>query len=289
MRALVLPVAAVLAVTAVVGLAFGNAPRRAPDVVATTTEVADIARHVAGGLADVRGLLPPNADPHEYELRPRDVQALDGARLVLRSGGEVDHWLPRGDHTVDLSRSVDLQGEDPHWWQDPRNGAKAALAVGRALAGADPDHADAYTRAARAYAAELRRLDTAIARCWDAVPRDRRRLVTTHDAYGYYARRYDLTVAGSVLESLSTRAQPSPRRIAGLVRAIRREHIRAIFTERALNPRVERAVAREAGARIGRPLTGDALKRGQTYATALADDTRALVDGLAGRQVPCTF
>jgi ABC-type Zn uptake system ZnuABC Zn-binding protein ZnuA len=300
MRALLLPLAAVLIVTAAVGLAFGEDPGAAggPRVrlVATTTQVASIARAVAGDRARVTGLLAPNADPHGYEVRPGDVRAVADAQVVVRSGGEVDRWLGaairaggRDGDVLDLSRHVHLHGDDPHWWQDPRNGAAAALAIGRALAHADPAHAAAYARAARAYARTLTTLDGAIVRCWSAVPRAQRRLVTTHDAYGYYARRYGLTFAGAVVPSLSTRAQPSPRALARLVDDIRRERIRAIFTERALNPRVERAVADEAGVRVGRALTGDALARGETYPQALVADTRALVDGLAGRRVACTF
>jgi ABC-type Zn uptake system ZnuABC Zn-binding protein ZnuA len=302
MRVLVLTAVVVFAAALGVAVAADDEAPRAdggpPEVVATTTEVADMARAVAGDRARVTGLLAPNADPHGYEVRPGDVRALARAAVVVRSGGEVDDWLEdavgaagaRG-RVLDLGRHVELLGDDPHWWQDPRNGARAAVALGDALAAADPPRAAGYRRAARAYAARLRRLDAAIARCWTAVPPARRRLVTTHDAYGYYARRYGLTLTGAVIPSLSTRAQPSPRALARLVRAIRRDHIRAVFTERALNPRVERAVAREAGATVGRPLTGDALgPRGTpsgTYAGALAADTRALVEGLAGHDTGC--
>jgi ABC-type Zn uptake system ZnuABC Zn-binding protein ZnuA len=305
LRALLLPITAVCVVTLGVAIALGGgtstpgdgAAARQTGVVATTTEVADIVRHVAGERARVTGILAPNADPHEYELRPGDVGAVADADVVVRSGGDVDAWLDdaveahAGATVVDLGRAVRLHGDDPHWWQDPRNGALAAEAVGAALAEADPAHAAGYRSAARAYAQRLRRLDGQIAACWSHVQPAQRRLVTTHDAYGYYARRYGVTVVGAVIPSLSTRAQPSPRALGRLVRAIRRQRIRAVFTERALNPRVERAVAREAGATVGRPLSGDTLgRRGSpsgTYTGALASDTRALVDGLAGRDVGC--
>jgi ABC-type Zn uptake system ZnuABC Zn-binding protein ZnuA len=260
-----------------------------PVVVATTTQVADLVRRVAGNRFTVVGLLSPSADPHEHEVRPGDVRALARARLVFRSGGDVDGWLGgavRASGTrarvVDLSRSVRRRGDDPHWWQDPRNGALAALAIGRALG---------RPAAGRAEAARLRRLDGAIAACWRAVPRTRRRLVTTHDAYGYYAHRYGLRFVGAVIPALTSRAQPSARALARLAATIRRDHVRAVFAERALNSGVERAVAEQGGARIGRPLWGDALgppgSAGATYAGALASDTRALVDGLAGRPVRC--
>src|SRR5918911_2276628 len=99
-----------------------------PLVVATTTQVADLARNVSGDRADVVSLLEPNTDPHEYEVRPRDVKTLEHASLVLRSGGDVDGWLAgaidaSGTHApiVDLIDRVQRAGDDPHWWQDPRN------------------------------------------------------------------------------------------------------------------------------------------------------------------------
>src|SRR3954462_7205862 len=102
-------------------------------VVATTPVVADLARNVAGPRVRVVQILAPNADPHEYELRPHDIQAVADADLVLRSGGDIDAWMDEaiegsGTHArvIDLSHAVTLHGDDPHWWQDPRN---AILAV----------------------------------------------------------------------------------------------------------------------------------------------------------------
>jgi ABC-type Zn uptake system ZnuABC Zn-binding protein ZnuA len=306
MRSLTPPLLAACALAWGVALAAGGlfgpaASSSAPvEVVATTTEVTDLVRHVAAGRARVVGLLPPNADPHEHEVRPSDVQAVSAARLVVRSGGDVDTWMTgaldaAGGHArvLDLSRSVRLRGDDPHWWQDPRNAVLAVEAIRAALTRADPAGAATYRAAADVYAQRLRRLDAAIARCWSAVPLAQRRLVTTHDAYGYYAHRYGLQVVGAVIPALTSQAQPSPRDLARLVATIRRDRIRAIFTERALNKSVERAVAREAGATIGRPLSGDTLgppgSDWATYTGALASDTHALVDGLAGHHVPCAL
>jgi ABC-type Zn uptake system ZnuABC Zn-binding protein ZnuA len=304
MRALMLPLLSVCVLAIGIALAVGSVAGTPADsgdrrtVVATTTQVADLVREVGGERVRVRGLLAPNADPHDHEVTPGDVSALGRAAVVVRSGGEVDHWLEDalqaagGDARVlDLSRHVTLHGDDPHWWQDPRNVVRAVTAIGQALAEADPSRAPAYVAAARRHGRRVRAADAAIAACWRRLPRAQRRLVTTHDAYGYYARRYGLTVVGSVIPSLSTRGQPSARELARLVDAIRAQRIRAIFTERALNARVERAVAREAGATIGRPLWGDTLgppgSAADSYIGALETDSRTLVDGLAGRRVAC--
>src|SRR4051795_10178886 len=126
-----------------------------PVVVATTTQLADLARNVAGGRAQVTGLLAPNSDPHDYEVRPRDVKALVHADLVVRSGGEVDAWL---DGAIDAAGTkapvltlldrVGAEGDDPHWWQAPRRAEAAVAAIGAALAKADPAGAAGYERRA---------------------------------------------------------------------------------------------------------------------------------------------
>jgi ABC-type Zn uptake system ZnuABC Zn-binding protein ZnuA len=291
--------------TAVVASGAGDEDAGRPgriDVVATTTQAADLVRTIAGARADVVQLLSPNADPHDYELRPRDMKALTHARLVVRSGGDVDGWLGdavagagSGAPTLDLIRHVAQRrtgsGLDPHWWQDPRNAIRAVAAIGAALVRADAAHAAAYRSAAARSIARLRRLDAAVARCWAGVPEAERVLVTTHDALGYYARRYGLTVVGAVIPSLSTAGQPSAGELAALVRTIRARHVRAVFAEESVNPKVEAAIAAESGARVGAPLWADALgprgSSGATYAASIAANTRALVSGLTGGRRTC--
>jgi ABC-type Zn uptake system ZnuABC Zn-binding protein ZnuA len=273
-------------------------------VVATTTQAADLTRQVAGRHADVVEILAPNADPHEYELRPHDVRALAPARLVVRSGGDVDAWLaPAIAGSGTRARVLDLidhvvrrrtsQGLDPHWWQDPRNGERAVAAIRDALVRADPAHAAAYRAAAARYEARLHALDGAVARCLAGVPARERRLVTTHDAFGYYARRYGIRVLGTVIPSLSSAGQPSAGELAALVATIRREGVHAIFAEQSVNPKVEAAIASESGARIGAPLWGDALgprgSSGATYASSIAANTRALVAGFTGGRRTCAL
>jgi ABC-type Zn uptake system ZnuABC Zn-binding protein ZnuA len=271
-----------------------------PTVVATTTQVADFARNVAGDDARVVQILAPNADPHEYELRPQDVEAVAGADLVLRSGGDVDEWLGEaieGSGTdapvVQLSDDVELDGEDPHWWQDPRNAVIAVAAVDRALDRVDPARKAAYDRNAEAYQAKLRALDGAVARCIDEVPPARRKLVTTHDALGYYARRYGIDVIGTVIPSLSTEGQPSAGDTAKLIDTIRASGVKAIFAESSVNPKVEEAIANETGAKVGAALWADTLgppgSDGATYVESIESNTKALVDGFSGGAARCAF
>jgi zinc/manganese transport system substrate-binding protein len=279
------------------GRSDGDAGKRVR-VVATTTQVADFARNVGGDRVRVTALLRPNADPHDYEPRPSDVDAVRRARLVLRSGGEVDEWLKdvtesaRGDaRQVDLGRGIRGVADDPHWWQDPRNAEQAVNRIRDSLIQADPKGRADYERRAAAYTARLRTLDAAIAACMARVPADRRKLVTSHDALGYYARRYGIRVVGFAIPSRSTEAEPSSGETARLVAQMRREKVRAIFPESSLNPKLERAIAREAGVRVGDALYADTLGKpgsaGETYLGSLAANTRAILDGFGASPDRC--
>ncbi len=271
-------------------------------VVATTTQVGDLVRQVGGDRVEVDQLLQPNSDPHGYEPRPSDAAAVADADVVVRSGGDLDQWLGdlientgRDAPTVELIDSVEtIEGEDerdPHWWQDPRNAIAAVAAIEAALIEADPDGRDRYRADTRAYTERLRRLDRSVTACIDAIPPAQRRLVTTHDALGYYADRYGIEVVGALIPSLSTAAQPSAGDTEKLVDQIERLDVEAIFPESSINPKLEQAVARETGASVGRPLWADTLgpegSDGETYIESIQSNTAALVDGLTGGGRSC--
>jgi zinc/manganese transport system substrate-binding protein len=272
-------------------------------VVATTTQVGDFVRNAGGARVEVHQILKPNTDPHEYEPRPSDVKSVAGAALAVRSGGDVDDWLQdlidnaggdvavltvtdhvptRRDHAGDL---------DPHWWQDPRNAELAVKAIRDALVKADPGGAGQYRRNAARYLDRLDRLDRQTAACIDRIPPPLRKLVTTHDALGYYAARYGLEVIGAVIPSLSTQAQPSAGDIQALVDQIEHTGVKAIYPESSINPKLEQAVARESGATTGAPLWADTLgpegSTGATYIDSIAANTKALVEGLSGGKQSC--
>ena len=293
---------ATLALGALAALAVGcggeSGDGSRPVVVATTTQVGDLVRNVAGPRADVRQLLRPNSDPHAYEPRPSDARAAADADLIVRSGGELDEWLDDlldgagvDTRTLTLIDFVRRRGDDPHWWQDPRNAERAVRAIRDELAKADPAGRPAYARRARRYLGRLRRLDRAVARCIASLPARKRRLVTTHDALGYFAARYGIDVIGALIPSRSTQAQPSAGDTAELVRQIRKQDVEAIFPESSLNPKLERAVSRDAGASVGGRLWADTLgpggSSGASYVGSIASNTRTIVDGLSGGRIGC--
>lgn len=268
--------------------AGGDGPR----IVATTTQLADMARNIAPE-ADVTSLLKPNTDPHDYEVRPDDVKALARADIVLRSGGEVDEWLSGAldsagvdeQDVVDAGAAAGMEGDDPHWWQDPVRAQKAVAEIGAAMRRAGlPERAAAYVE-------RLRKLDEGVRACLDRVPAEDRKLVTSHDALGYFADRYGIEVVGTVIPSLSTSAQPSAGEVTALVETIKRTGVKTIFAESSVNPKVERAIADESGARVGAELWADSLgpqgSDGETYIGSIAANARALADGFSGGAVDC--
>jgi ABC-type Zn uptake system ZnuABC Zn-binding protein ZnuA len=302
---------AVLALAALALAACGSATggSHGLDVVATTTQIGDWTRIVAGPDASVHELLQPNTDPHEYEPRPSDVEATATADLVLENGDRLDHWMDKvvsssGGHpaVVDLGTTVPvkLPGEssgpeasryDPHWWHDPGNAVAAVEHIGAALAHAEPSKRSAFMRRARAYAAKLRTLDRGTAACFARVPKPQRKLVTDHDAFNYFAARYGIRVVGAIIPSQTSQAQPSAGETARLIALIRREHVHAVFPESSINPRLARSVASETGARSDLVLYGDTLgpagSPGATYLGMEAANARRMAAGFSGRKVSC--
>jgi len=279
-------------------------------VVATTTKVSDLVRNVGGTRTEVRGLLTPNADPHDYEPRPSDAQAVAGARAVFGSGGDLDAWLSEvtegagGNARVTglIDRVETIEGGqghddeehageeaaevDPHWWHDPRNARTAVERIRDALSELDPDGSETYAANADAYLAELRALDEAIAACMSSIPAEDRKLVTTHDALGYFADRYGIEVVGLVVPALTTRAQASAGEVAELTEEIEEEGVPTIFPESQLPAGLEQAIADEAGAQVGPGLWTDSLgpqdSGAATYLDAMRFNAQAMADGFGG-------
>ncbi len=240
-------------------------------VVASFSILADMVRTVAGGLAGVTSLVPPNTDAHVYQPTSADSRALAHADMLVENGLGFEGWMTRlgvaaGFHGTRVVASVHVKprrmgpsagGIDPHAWQDPRDGAIYARAIAEGLAAADPGNAAAYQTNAAVYVAAIGTLDAWIAGQFAAIQAGARRIVTTHDAFGYYGDRYGIEFLAA--EGIATDSEPSAKSVGALVAQIRREKVRTVFLENMADPRLARMLARETGATVSGPLFADAL------------------------------
>ena len=267
-------------------------------VVATTTQVADLAANVGGDRVRVSSLLKPGIDPHDYEPSPADIDAIAHADLVLENGVGLEAWLADtidssafDGPVIDTSQGVRLRmvggAPDPHIWQDPGNAKRMAANIERGLAAAEPAAAPAFEANLAAYTRQLEALDAEVRRQVDSLAN--RRVVTDHDAFGYYLDRYRLELVGTVIPSFDSSAELSGRDIRELVAKVRATRVRAIFTETTLPARAAETIGREAGVRVvsgDDALYGDSLgppgSDGDTYLKMVRHNTQTIVSNLRG-------
>jgi ABC-type Zn uptake system ZnuABC Zn-binding protein ZnuA len=294
---------ALLAVTLLSACGTAATPATQPgaklNVVTTTTQIRSMAESVAGDLAAVRSIIPPGADAHEFEPRPSDVQAIGESALVLKNGIGLDDWVDKiienaggSRPLVKATEGIPLRevsgeepgGEDPHVWLSAANAITMTLNIRDALAKVDPANASTYEANAGAYLDKLRELDKYIFEQVATVPPAQRKMVTNHDAFGYYIERYGLTFVGSIIPSMTTEAQPSAQDVAELIRKIKAENIKAIFLESSINPSLAQQIARDAGAKVVDTLYGDSLGEpgtpGADYIGMMRYNTDTIVSAL---------
>jgi ABC-type Zn uptake system ZnuABC Zn-binding protein ZnuA len=269
-----------------------------PRVVATTVQIAALAREVGGDRIDLHGLVPAGADAHEFEPTASDLAAIEDAQLILRHGMELDEWLDgtlsagAGATVVTVTDDITPvpgaedgeEVDDPHVWHDPANVTLMVEAIARALSGVDEANATVYSGAAAAYARKLEETRVAVQRIIDEIPPEDRKLVTNHDAFGYFARAFGLEVVGAVIPSLSTESEPSAGETGELLETIEREGVKAIFAESSVNAGLARTLAGDAGVRIVDNLYGDSLGEpgsgAETVDGMLLANARSIADAL---------
>lgn len=269
-----------LAACAVVILASGTV-RAAPPVtvVATFSILGDMVKQVGGDDLTVKTLVGPGGDAHVYQPSPADAKELAAAKLVVVNGLGMEGWLDRlirasGTKApiVVASQGVTPQtmqeeGEDgtgkaklvtdPHCWQNLAYGQIYVKNIADGLAAVDPAHAAAYGQRAAAYEQQLAELDGWVRRQIGQVPPEKRKTITTHDAFGYFGQAYGVTFLAPV--GISTESEPTAEGLAQLTRQIKAEHIRALFIENMTDPRLVRTLARESGAAVGGTIYSDSL------------------------------
>jgi ABC-type Zn uptake system ZnuABC Zn-binding protein ZnuA len=287
---------------AVASVQGGSVPDRVLSVVTTTTQVTDFVHNIGGTNVKIYAVLKANVDPHDYEPTPADLQAIADADLIVKNGVGLEKWFegtitsadPRGP-VVDASAGVTIrQGTgsdekrngDPHIWQNPLNAKIMVANIAAALEAADPAATATFEANLASYTAQLDALDADNAR--QIATLTNKKLVTNHDAFGYYVERYGLDFVGAVIPSFDTQAELSPADVNALVVKIRAQDVKAIFSESSLPPKTARAIAREAGVRVlagGEALYGDTLGApgtdGDTYLKMERHNTREIVTNLA--------
>ncbi len=267
-------------------------------VASLSTITTEIANKVGGGRVDVIGLVKPGVDPHAFEPKPSDLDQLEKARLVLATGKHMEGYLTKlresanakadlvqvGDKFPSLRMKAEDENrgmiEDPHWWHSVDNMERAAKIVRDELVTISPADKDYFTKNADAYLAELDGLKKWIRAKIAELPRDKRKLVTSHDAFQYFAKDHGFTIYG--IEGVSTEDEPSNKRVSDIIDAIKTQRVKAVFFESIENPKVAKAITRESGAVIGGTLYADGLGEGDaaTYDGMMRHNVTTIVDAL---------
>lgn len=282
-------------------------------VVASFSILGDLVRVVGGERVSVITLVGPDEDAHVFEPKPTDAKTLVQSRLLIVNGLGFEPWAQKlaksagyKGETVVASRGVkplvmaeeDAHGEkghkdkghhhdeaDPHAWQNPHNVVLYTRNIAAALAKVDPAGATAYQTNANAYVKELQALDTWAKAQFAAIPADKRKAITSHDAFGYLAAQYQIKFLAP--QGVSTDAEPSAREVAQLIRQIQRERIKAVFVENMSNPKLLAQLGKDAGVTVGPALFVDALSAAggpaDSYLKLMRHNVTQLAAGMRGQ------
>lgn len=296
-----------------VGLGLAAATRRAHaagllPVVASFSILADLVRDVGGSRVSVASVVPVGTELHSFQPRPSDVRGIGSAAVFVINGLGLEGWAERlaeaaqfkgkgvvATRGVQALRAAHNHGAhggkehehhhgayDPHAWQDVANVRIYVANIRDGLTAADPDGAAAYAAQADATLRRLDALDQEIRAAIAPIPRERRRIVTTHEAFNYYADAYNIDLLAA--QGLSPDAEPTPREFAALIAQIKRENVRALFLEQSMSPRLMEQLSRETKVRIGGTLYADTLSPpdgpAATYVDLMRSNTRTIVTAL---------
>jgi len=279
------------------GLIAVIGPARAQDrlnVVASFSILGDFVRNVGGNSVDVTTLVGPNSDAHVYTPTPADAKRIADAKLVFVNGLGFEGWLPRlvksaGRKTEIVTATSGItplklgSDADPHAWQSVANAKIYVGNIRDALVAASPADAAAFKANADAYLGKLDALDREVREAIAGIPQDRRKVISTHGAFGYFAAAYGVEFIAPV--GVSTESEASARDVARIVTQIRTARIPAVFLENISDPRLIRRISAETGAKVGGTLYSDSLtgEKGDspTYIAMVRHNIKALTSALS--------
>jgi zinc/manganese transport system substrate-binding protein len=268
-------------------------------VVASFSILADMVREVAGPAAEVSALVGPNGDAHVFEPKPADAQRIARADLVVISGLGFEGWIERliaasgyRGPLVIASRGITPRAQgrdiDPHVWQSLAHAKTMVANLRSALVAAAPAQAGPIEQRARGYSAALDALDREARERFAALPAERRRVITSHDSFGYLGQAYGITFIAP--RGWNTDAEPSAAQVASVIRQIRVHQARALFVENISDARLVERIAKETGAAVGGTLYSDALSppggAADTYLRLYAHNVRTIAETIARAPAP---
>jgi len=269
--------------------------RQAPlKVVASFSILGDFVKNVGGERVEVTTLVGADGDVHVYTPTPADVRKVTEAKLLVVNGFGLEGWLPRLLQAAGGKASIVTATKgivplrlgsdgDPHAWQSVANARQYVANIREALAAAAPSDADYFDRQTQAYLAKLEALEGEVRQAVGRIPESRRAVISTHDAFGYFAARYGIRFVAPI--GVSTESEASARDIADIIAQVKAARIPAVFLERISDPRLMRRISAETGARIGGTLYSDALtdEKGDapTYIDMVRHNIKTLASALA--------
>jgi len=263
------------------------------NVVASFSILADFVRTIGGDKVNLTTLVGPDSDVHVYTPAPGDAKRVAEAKLVIVNGLGLEGWLPRlvqsaGSKAQVITASAGIaplklgSAADPHAWQSVPNARIYVAGITDALVAADPDDGDFFRAQAKAYLEKLEALDREVRGAVAKIPPDRRKVISTHDAFGYFAAEYGVQFLAPL--GVSTETEPSARDIATIIGQIRAARIPAVFLENISDDRLIRRIAAETGAKVGGTLISDGLtgEKGPapTYIDMVRHNIKALTSAL---------
>jgi zinc/manganese transport system substrate-binding protein len=278
-------------------LAISVAPLRAQDrlhVVTSFSILGDLARNVGGDRVSITTLVGPDSDVHVYTPAPADAKKVADARLLVINGLGLEGWLPRLLQSSGSKAPIIIATKgiaplrlgsdaDPHAWQSVANARIYVANISDALVAADPGDAELFRANVKVYLAKLDALDREVREAIAKIPQNRRKVISTHDAFGYFAAAYGIEFIAP--EGVSTESEPSARDIAGIITQIKTSKIPAVFLENISDPRLIQRIAAETGAKVGGTLYSDSLtgENGDapTYIELVRHNIRTLTSALA--------
>lgn len=279
----------------------GDGDSDRPQVVSTSTIIADLTERIGQEAIEHQGILQPGADPHLYEPTPQDSVALEEADLILYNGFNLEPGLIKMIDSTGVQADKYAVGEvvkpldfeyqgqqqpDPHVWGDGANAIAMTEAIRDRLIKLSPEDEAEFRTNAQELIKELRRVDRWISEQIATIPKNQRRLVTTHDAFQYYTNAYGLEMAGTLI-GISTEEQPSAQTVKNLANELKNKQIPAIFAETTINPQLIQTVAEEAGVQLApQQLYSDSIgapgSKGDSYIKMLVANTESIVGSLGG-------